>query len=243
MVNLQEKNVLITGAGTGMGQGCAVAFAKAGCQVAIAGRRSEKLMETAELCRPATVHQHSVDISDRNATQALIEWATEKLERIDILVHSAGVNIKKRSMFEMDPAEWDKVLAINATGTYNLLWAVLPQMRDRGDGLIVNISSVAGKRASDLGGIAYCASKFAATGLGTAVGLEESQRGIRVTNVYPGEVDTPLLEQRPHPVSEERRAQMLKQEDIAQVVLSIAALPARAHIPEIVIKPITQAYS
>ena len=79
--------------------------------------------------------------------------------------------------------------------------------------------------------------------LGTAVGLEESQRGIRVTNVYPGEVDTPLLEQRPQPVSEERRAQMLKQEDIAQVVLSIAALPARAHIPEIVIKPVTQAYS
>lgn len=239
----QQKRVLITGAGTGMGQGCAVAFAQAGYQVALAGRRKEKLLETVALCEPAHAHVHAVDVADRTATKALIDWATETMGGIDILIHSAGVNIKTRSMLEMDPEQWDRVLAINATGTYNLMWAVLPQMRDREDGLIVNISSVAGKRASDLGGIAYCASKFAATGLGTAVGLEEGQRGIRVTNVYPGEVDTPLLEQRPNPVSDDHRARMLKQEDIAQMVLAIAALPARAHIPEIVIKPVTQAYS
>ncbi|MDG2384386.1 MAG: SDR family NAD(P)-dependent oxidoreductase [Pirellulaceae bacterium] len=242
-MNLKEKKILITGAGTGMGQGCAIAFANQGCQVTVAGRRLEKLQETAELCRPATVLPHTVDVADRDNVNELVAWATEKMGRIDILIHSAGVNIKQRSMLKMEPEEWDRVLAINATGPYNCMRAVLPQMRERADGLIVNISSVAGKRASDLGGIAYCASKFAATGLGTAAGLEEAARGIRITNVYPGEVDTPLLEQRPNPVSDEHRQRMLKQEDIAQVVLAIAQLPSRAHIPEVVVKPTVQNYS
>ena len=220
-----------------------MAFAQAGCQVTIAGRREEKLLETARLCEPITIHTHTVDVANRDSVHALVSWATEKMGQIDILVHSAGVNIKQRSMRDMDPAEWDRVLAINATGPYNCMWAVLPQMRERRDGLIFNISSVAGKRASDLGGIAYCASKFAATGLGTAAGLEEASRGIRITNVYPGEVDTPLLEQRPKPVSDEHRERMLKQEDIAQVVLAIAQLPARAHIPEVVVKPTVQHYA
>ena len=242
-MDLKEKNVLITGAGTGMGQGCAVAFAKAGCQVTIAGRREEKLNETARLCEPAKILTHTVDVADRDSVHQLVHWSTKEMGKIDILIHSAGVNIKQRSMRDMDPAEWDRVLAINATGPYNCMWSVLPQMRERGDGLIVNISSVAGKRASDLGGIAYCASKFAATGLGTAVGLEEAAKGIRITNVYPGEVDTPLLEQRPQPVSDEHRERMLKQEDIAQVVVAIAQLPARAHIPEIVVKPTGQHYA
>ncbi len=118
----------------------------------------------------------------------------------------------------MLPEQWDQMMAINATGAYNCMHAVLPQMRERHDGLIMNISSIAGKRAANLGGIAYCASKFAMTALGTAVGLEEANNGIRVTNIYPGEVETPILEQRPEPVSQERRAAMLQPEDVAACV-------------------------
>jgi NADP-dependent 3-hydroxy acid dehydrogenase YdfG len=243
-MSLLDQRVLITGGGTGIGQGVAWAFAAAGCRVVIGGRRSSKLQETVNAAPPGSwIREHSVDVTDRSSVKELVEWAIEQMGGVDVLVHAAGVNVKQRSMLEMSPEQWDQVMAVNATGAYNCMWAVLPQMRERHAGLIVNITSIAGKRAADLGGIAYCASKFAATGLGTAVGLEEARRGIRVTNVYPGEVDTPLLEQRPQPVSEERRKTMLRPEDVAKMVLAIAELPPHVHIPEMVIKPTVQAYA
>jgi NADP-dependent 3-hydroxy acid dehydrogenase YdfG len=115
-------------------------------------------------------------------------------------------------------------------------------MRAKRDGLIINISSISGKRAAPLGGVAYDASKFAVTALGTATWNEEAPHGIRITNVFPGEVNTPILEKRPAPVSEERKAKMLLPEDVADMVLAIARLPARAHVPEIIIKPTVQDY-
>jgi NADP-dependent 3-hydroxy acid dehydrogenase YdfG len=105
---------------------------------------------------------------------------------------------------------------------------------------VVNISSVAGKRALEIAGVAYCASKFALTALGTAVANEVAPDGVRITNIYPGEVNTPLLDQRPQPVSADRRAAMLQPEDIGQVVALLATLPPRAHVPELVIKPLGQ---
>jgi NAD(P)-dependent dehydrogenase (short-subunit alcohol dehydrogenase family) len=243
-MELKNRKVLVTGGGTGIGRAIAWALANAGCQVVVAGRREEPLKETvAQAPTGSSIDFHTVDVADRPSVRRLIDWTTEHLGRIDVLVHAAGVNIKNRTMLEMRPEQWDEVLAINATGAYNCLWAVLPQMRQRSDGQIVNISSISGKRASDLGGIAYCASKFAATGLGTAAGLEEAQRGIRITNVYPGEVETPILQQRPTPVSAERRAAMLQPGDVAQLVVAILSLPARAHVPELVIKPTVQAYA
>ena len=145
-------------------------------------------------------------------------------------------------MAELAPEDWDRLMQVNVTGAYNTIREVLPEMRERKDGLIVNISSIAGLRASPLGGVAYSASKFAMTALGTCVALEERERGIRVTNVYPGEVDTPILEQRPQPVSAEHRALILQPEDVAAAVVMIAKLPARAHIPDLTIKPTSQAF-
>ena len=139
------------------------------------------------------------------ACSQLFRWAERELGRVDILVNSAGVNIKRRTMAEMEPTEWDRVMAINATGVYNCMREVLPGMQQRGDGLIVTISSISGLRASMLGGTAYSASKFAVAALTTAVALEYGKHGIRLTNVYPGEVDTPILEHRPQPVTAERR--------------------------------------
>ena len=115
-------------------------------------------------------------------------------------------------------------------------------MRKQGGGTIVNISSVAGKRAIPLGGVAYNASKFAMTALGTTVGEEEKEHGIRVTNIYPGEVETPILDARPVPVSVEHRAKILQPEDVASAVLLACTLPARARIPELVIVPTTQSF-
>lgn len=241
---MNTKRVLVIGGGTGIGKGIAKSFASDGWKTAIAGRRDEILRQAAaEISADPPVLVHTVDVSDRRNTVDLIAWAIEKLGGIDVLVNAAGMNIKNRTMLDMKPEQFDQIMAINGTGPYNCMYAVLPHMREKGDGVIVNITSIAGKRAADLAGIAYCASKFAATGLGTAVGLEESSRGIRVTNVYPGEVETPLLDQRPNPVSDEHRRRILQPEDIGGLILSIAKLPPRAHVPEIVIKPTLQAYA
>ena len=242
-MSLAGKTVLITGGGTGIGEGCALTLAKEGCRVAISGRREEPLNAVAAKFEgePAILFK-TCDVGDRDDAFALVDWATEQMGHIDILLNSAGTNIPKRSMEECSPEDWDKVMRINATGAYNTIHRVLPQMRERQDGLIINISSIAGLRASMLGGVAYSASKFAMTVLGTCVGLEEKDRGIRVTNVYPGEVETPILDNRPNPVSAEHRARILQPEDIAAAVVMIAGLPPRAHVPDIVVKPTSQAF-
>jgi NADP-dependent 3-hydroxy acid dehydrogenase YdfG len=112
-------------------------------------------------------------------------------------------------------------------------------MVERQNGLIVNISSVAGVRAWPVSGAGYSAAKFAMTALGTCIGAEERENGIRVTNICPGEVDTPILEFRPQAVTPEHRAKLLLPEDVAAAVLFVAGLPPRAHVPELVIKPAT----
>lgn len=243
-MSVLDKTAVIIGGGTGIGAGCALVLAEAGCRVALGGRREEKLQETAaRFAGENPLVYHACDVADRDSVNRFFQWAYGELGRIDILVNSAGINIPNRAMAEMRPEDWDKVLEVNATGAYNCMHAVLPQMRERGDGLIVNVSSIAGIRASLLGGIAYSASKFAMSALGLAVGREEREHGIRVTNIYPGEVDTPILENRPTPVSDEHRAKILQPEDVGAAVLMVASLPARAHVPELTIKPTTQDFS
>lgn len=243
-MRLAGKTALITGGGTGIGQGIALALADEGCRVAICGRREDKLSEAAKSFKgDPPILYHTVDVSDRASVDALVGWANKELGQIDILVNNAGVNVAKRTMAELAPEDWDKLIAINTTGVYNMMHAVLPQMRERKDGLIVNVSSIAGKRSSMLGGVAYCASKFAATALGGTVALEDGHQGIRISTVFPGEVATPILENRPVPVTAEHRARILQPEDLGAAVLMICCLPPRAHIPELIIKPTTQDYA
>ncbi len=242
-MDIKNKTVLITGGGTGIGAGCALALAQEGCRVVISGRREEPLKKVAAQHQGEhAILTHVADVGNRESANELVAWATKELGQIDILLNSAGINIQKRTMEDLAPEDWDKLIQVNATGAYNTIHAVLPQMRERKDGLIINISSIAGLRASPLGGVAYSASKFAMTVLGTCVALEEKDRGIRVTNVYPGEVETPILDNRPVPVSAEHRARILQPEDIAAAVVMIAKLPPRAHVPDIVVKPTTQAF-
>jgi NADP-dependent 3-hydroxy acid dehydrogenase YdfG len=242
MQSLTGKSALITGGGTGIGLGIAIALAQAGCRVAISGRREEVLREAAEKHAGASLLYCQADVADRQSVDHLFDWAAKELGAIDILVNSAGVNVPKRLMADLSPENWDLLMEVNATGAYNCIRKVLPQMLERRDGLIVNISSIAGKRAGLLGGVAYNASKFAMAALGTSVAAEVGANGIRVTNIFPGEVDTPILLNRPVPVTAEQRAKILQPEDVGDAVLMVACLPPRAHIPELVIKPTSQPY-
>lgn len=243
-MDLQDKAALVTGGSSGIGLGIALALAREGCRVAITGRDEAKLRRAAAAYQgPPPVLYRPCDVADRAAVRELFAWLARELGPPDILVNSAGINVPRRAMAELDPADWDRMIAVNLHGAFHCIHAALPQMRAKQSGLIVNISSIAGKRAMRLGGPGYCASKFGLTALGTAVGLEERAAGIHVTNIYPGEVDTPILEQRPTPVPPERRAQMLKPEDVAAIVVAIARLPARAVVPEVVITPMYQEYA
>jgi NAD(P)-dependent dehydrogenase (short-subunit alcohol dehydrogenase family) len=243
-MELKDKTALVTGGGSGIGLGIAVALAREGCRVAITGRDPKRLEAASDqfdggpsiLTRPC-------DVSDRAAVDSLFAWLGEQWGPIDILVNSAGINVPNRGITELTPDDWDRMLAINVTGAFNCIYAALPGMRGRRSGLIVNISSIAGKRAMKLGGAGYCASKFAMTALGSTIGLEERDNGIHITNIYPGEVNTSILAQRPTPVPPEKLAQMLLPEDIASLVVAIAKLPPRALVPELVITPLYQEYS
>ena len=244
MNKLDGKTAVVVGGGTGIGLGCARALAESGCQVVIAGRREHVLKQAVEQSAGTSpIRYHVVDTAARESVQTLFAWMRQELGQTDIMVNSAAINIVDRTMSRMKPEQWDQVLQINTTGVYNCMQAVLPEMRERQDGVIINIGSIAGKRAGELGGVAYNASKFAVTALGITVGNEDGCHGIRVTTVQPGEVNTPILEQRPEPVSDERRAAMLQPEDVGQVVAMIASLPARAHIPEVIIKPLKQKFA
>lgn len=255
-MQLAGKTAVVTGGGTGIGQAIALAFAREGCRVAIGGRRLDKLEEVvaawnaeqssapARASRePRPILAHELDVADRASVDAFFAWVRDKLGTVAILVNNAGANLARRSMRELDPADWDRLVAVNATGSYNCLRAALPAMRERKDGVVINISSISGKRAGLLGGVAYNASKFAQAALATSVALEEGKNYIRVSTIFPGEVETPILEHRPTPVSAERRAVILQPEDVAAAALFIAKLPKRAHVPELIIKPTVHDYA
>ncbi len=239
---LKSQNAIVTGGGSGIGLGIAQALAAAGCRTVITGRNEAKLASAAETCPENPPLVRACDVSDRAAVDALFAWAEKELGSVGIVANSAGVNVAKRRMDVLDPADFDKIVAINCTGFFNVLHAALTQMRARQDGLVFNVSSIAGKRALPLAGPAYAASKFAATALGTEVGAEEAENGIRITNIYPGEVDTPLLDDRPEPVPEALKARMVHPEDIGAMVVAIAQLPAHVVVPEIIIKPLYQEF-
>jgi len=161
---------------------------------------------------------------------------------IDILVNSAGINIAARQPQNLSIADYKKVMTANVDGTFYCIHAVLPGMRQQKNGLIVNISSVAALRGLPLAGGAYCASKAAVNALGSAFAAELWEEGIRITNVCPGEVNTPILDQRAVPPSAEHRAQILQAEDVAEAVMMIVSLPPRAEVSQLVIKPTSQQF-
>ena len=236
---MEHQTALVTGAGSGMGQAIAVDLARAGLRVALIGRSAKKLEETRGRLGPAA-EQALVcpcDVADRAAVGAMVQRVIEGFGSIDILVCNAGINVNPRSLEKLDPADWDRMIATNLTGAFNLVHFVLPSMRQRKRGLVIQICSIAGVRASVLGGAGYSASKFGQAALGLTLGREERLHGIKSSVIYPGEVNTPILDQRPVPVPPERRAAILQPEDVAAAVRFLAELPARATVPELVITP------
>lgn len=243
MEKLAEKVCLVTGGGSGIGLAIARAFLDEGARVAIAGRDEAKLRHAAlRLAGGDRLLHAAMDVAVPDQVEAAVRQVRERWGAIEILVNNAGLNLRQRSVRELNPQSWQLLLRANLDGAFYCIHAVLPGMVERRDGVIINISSIAGKRPGPLGGAAYAASKFGMRALGLCLAAEETQSGIRVSNIYPGEVDTPILEVRPQPVSEEHRQRILRAEDVAAAVLFVAGLPPQVSIPELVIKPTAQVY-
>jgi NAD(P)-dependent dehydrogenase (short-subunit alcohol dehydrogenase family) len=243
MNTLSGQCVLITGGGSGIGLAAARGFLAQGARVAIAGRDADKLRRAADgLGGGERLSHYAADVTDPEQVRRLVDAATKRLGRIDVLVNNAGLNIKERTFAELTPERWRLLLAGNLEGAFHCMKAVLPQMRERRNGLIINVNSIAGKRANPLGGVAYVAAKFGLRGLAMGVAAEEKPNGVRISSIYPGEVDTPILEQRPSPLSEEHRRAILQPDDVAAAILFIAALPSHVSAPELVITPANAQY-
>jgi NADP-dependent 3-hydroxy acid dehydrogenase YdfG len=239
MAGVAGKAVLITGGGSGVGRAAARLFAREGAKVAIAGRDAKKLAETAD---GSDIFTHACDVTDPAAVTGLIRAVTAKLGRIDVLVNNAGTNVKARRMRELSVEDWNRLVRTNLDGAFFCIREVLPQMIERKEGLVINVNSVSGKRAYPLAGAGYAAGKFGLHAVAGCLAGEELESGIRVSSIYPGEIDTPILEERPTPVTAEQRAKILKPEDVAAAILWVAGLPPHVSVPELVIKPTAQSY-
>ena len=233
------KTAVITGAGSGVGRATALLLARNSWRCVILGRRENTLKETVALAgklAPQLI-PHICDISDPAAVERMARFAHEQLGDVEVLVNAAGTNTPNRSLKELTFEKYRELVETNLTGAYMCVQAFLPRMRQRKSGTIINIVSEAGKAASPKSGPAYVVSKFGMTGLNQSINAEEKQNGIRACAIFPGDIDTPLLEKRPSPPPAEARKYMLQSEDVADCAWLAINLPPRAVVEEILIRP------
>jgi NAD(P)-dependent dehydrogenase (short-subunit alcohol dehydrogenase family) len=234
---------VVTGAGSGVGQAVVLELAKRGYGVALLGRHEATLNETIALAKPAPPARliaFSCDIADENQVTTMAAAVRKELGDPNVLVNAAGINIARRSLMDLSVKDFQAVVAVNLTGAFLVAHAFLPGMRQAGRGTIVNIISDAGLRANPISGAAYTSAKFGLTGLTETINVEERDRGIRACAIFPGEINTPLLDKRPVPPPAEARAKMLQADDVAAAVMLAVDLPDRAVVEKLLIRPRTR---
>jgi NAD(P)-dependent dehydrogenase (short-subunit alcohol dehydrogenase family) len=228
------KVALVTGGGNGIGAATCRAFAAAGARVAVLDRAAEAAeVVAAEIARNGgSAAAHAVDVADRDVFTALAAAIAEASGGIDILVNGAGTTVRAM-IADMRSEDWDRVIAVNLTGALNGIQAVLPHMRKRGGGAIVNVASIAGQRISFGGTANYTASKAGLLGLTRHAAYELAPDGIRVNAVCPGPTATGFSGAIPSAETKAERARkiplgrMCEAEDIADPILFLAGHAAR----------------
>lgn len=234
---LTGKVAWVTGGSSGIGQHCALELARAGARVIISGRRIEAIDTTIDAHPELDLCGTVVDVSDNAAVQASVKEIEGTHGTVDILVNSAGINVPNRSWGTLDAEAFDRVVAINLNGSMYCMLAVLPGMRTKKNGLIVNIASWAGRYVSGLTGPSYTGAKHALVATAQSLNMEECVNGIRASTVLPGEVATPIMQSRAVPPSRQELAKMLQPEQVAQAVLLIALMPPSVCVNEILMSP------
>jgi NADP-dependent 3-hydroxy acid dehydrogenase YdfG len=234
-----QQTAVVTGAGSGVGQAVALKLVQSGWRVAALGRRANALAETSRLAGSAAERLLTwpCDIGKNDVVARVGEEVLGQLGSVEVLVNAAGTNAPRRSLEVLSLEDYHGMLDANLNGAYYITQAFLPSMRARGSGTIIHIVSDAGKQASPKAGPAYVMSKFGLAGLTQSINAEERARGVRACAIFPGDIDTPLLDKRPAPPSAEARTKMLQAEDVAECVLFVIRLPSHAIVEEMTIRP------
>lgn len=232
MISQTERYALITGASSGIGRATALAFAQAGIHLALVSRNQAKLEAVAAEATQygVTVRCHSVDLLEVEQVQEKVATIAASFGPIDILVNNAGMGYTA-SLSNTPLADWQRILTLNLTSVFQCIQGVLPAMRERQQGTIINVSSIAGQQVFPDWG-AYCVSKFGLVALSKTLAVEERYNGIRVVTISPGSVNTPIWDtDTVH--ADFDRASMLKPETVAQSILYTALLPQEAVIEDL----------
>jgi 3-oxoacyl-[acyl-carrier protein] reductase len=230
-----STTALVTGATHGIGRATAFALGRAGYRVGVCARTAAKVESlVAELCAAGIeAAGRAADVSDPAQVTSVVEHVSKALGEVGVLVNNAGVLIA-RPIEQLTLEDWDATMATNLRGLFLMTRAVLPPMRARGHGDIVNVASLAARNGF-AGGSAYVASKHAVLGFGRALMLELRKEGIRVITVCPGSVDTGMLHDQPMLKPDPDR--ILQPEDVADTILHTLRLPERALVSEVDIRP------
>lgn len=241
MEEITGKVVLITGAGSGLGEATAHAFAKAGCAVACLDLRREPVERVAaDLARRDTPSAaYACDVSDADGVFQTVAEVAERFGRLDVVVNCAAVD-HTVSVDEMSVAQWDQVVAVNLRGPFLLAKAALPIMRRQRSGHIVNIASTAATRAW-ANASAYHATKWGLVGFGRGLGVEGRPDNIRVTTVVPGGMRTHFFDrfvEQGIPMPDERNLQ--DPANVAESIVFAVRLPPQSALQELIITPLTE---
>lgn len=231
-----QRRALITGASSGIGKATALTFAKAGINLALVSRSVEKLEAVAVAARQAGVEAkvYPLDLADIDVVQAKIEAIAADFGAINILVNNAGMGYTG-TLSETPLCDWLAVMNLNLTSVFQCILGILPMMRDRQSGTIINVASIAAKQAFPQWG-AYSVSKAGLIALSKTLAVEERANGIRVTAICPGAVNSELWDTETVKQNFDRSA-MLTPEIVAQSILHTALLPEQAAIEELTLMP------
>jgi NADP-dependent 3-hydroxy acid dehydrogenase YdfG len=242
---LAGRVAAVTGASSGIGAATATALSRAGATVALAARRRERLDALAEqLDGESSIHE--VDVADAQQARSFIEEAHAQHGGLHLLVNNAGVMLLGPVM-GADPADWRRMLDVNLWGLLMCTHAALPLIAESGGGDVVNVSSVAGRRA-DAGAAVYNMTKFGVHAFSEALRQEALHAGIRVTTVAPGFVETELQGHNTNPLvrraterAREQIGEVLRPDDIAEAILHAVTRPKHVCVNEVVVRPTNQA--
>jgi NADP-dependent 3-hydroxy acid dehydrogenase YdfG len=231
-----NRTALITGASSGIGKATALAFAKAGINLALVGRSADKLAAVATAAEAAGVKAKTyvVDLSVVDRVSMEIAAIAADWDNLDILVNNAGMAYTN-PIGATPLADWQRVIDLNLTSVFQCIQGILPQLRHRKSGTIVNVSSIAAKQVFPNWG-AYSVSKFGLMALTQAIANEERVNGIRATAICPGSVNTPLWDTATVQADFDRTT-MLTPEMVAESILYAVLAPAGAVVEELIIMP------
>ena len=242
MDSLKGKSVILTGAGSGIGRVTAKMLGELGANVFVVGRRENLLKESVKEIEDAGGKGAylSADLEDGDSAANVAKEAIKAFGNIQYLVNNAGHSSKVRSMRYAEKDDWQFVFNVNVEGVYRLTQAILPNMIENGGGTVVTISSMAAINPGLMGGVPYSSAKAAVAAMMTAMRQELREHGIRSCTIYPAEVDTPILDNRPLPPDEQARSTMMQPEDIAETILLCMRMPHRTIIQDLIVSPTIQ---